>query len=363
VRSYHQLDVAVDAQGVAHVAAVLGGGIFYLTNTSGSWTRERLTTGSRTRRAIEIDGQPSIALDSDGSVWIAWVHYSGHGQDVWGPYPGPIRYATNRTGSWSAPPTIASGHSPSLQIRNGRVHVAYQVGYPIDVLDARERYPIRYATDAGGTLSDVLVANHGTAPQLRLASDGTPRVLFGDEYGLLRNVTELRYATGDSPTGPFNVERISGSRDEEAVFGFALDEADRPRIAWRAGDGEAEGLSVHVQEWNGAWSMPTAVLTPAEVPGRAGLAGFAVDSSRGAVHIVLDTAEWVVVGDDWEYQSNGLLYTTDRSAGVEQLQPAESAGFLDSLAIAIGGDGRVHVLFALEETDAAGLWYGVGPSR
>jgi hypothetical protein len=361
-RGYGNLSLVLGADGVAHAAAGLGGGIFYLTNASGSWTRERLTTGLRTRREIIEDGQPSIAIDGDGSISIAFVRRSGSRQDVFGPHPEAIYLVTNRGGSWSQPAALVGEgleHSPSLQVRQGNIHLAYQVGYAVDVLSLRSRFPIRYTTNAGGIWTDERVAGHGTAPILRLAPDGTARVLFGDEYGLLRATTELRYATATTPTGSFAVEPVSGSSDEDAFYRLELDNAGRPNVLWVADESD-DGPVIHVQRHDGSWSHSEITLAGADLPARPGLIEMETDS-QGAIHLLLNTAEYVPVGDDWEYRTYGVFYATNRTAELRfDRLPPESASHG---ALTIDQQGHPHLLFGTAQwaDGEKELWYGVGP--
>jgi hypothetical protein len=363
-RGYGNLSLVLGDDGVAHAAAALGGGIFYLTNASGSWTRERLTTGLRTRQQIVEDGQPSIAIDSDGSVSIAFVRQSGHRQDAFGPYPEAIYLVSNRAGSWSQPAALVSEgdeHSPSLQVRQGQIHLAYQVGYAVDVLSLRSRFPIRYTTNAGGAWTDERVAAHGTAPILRLAPDGTARVLFGDEYGILRATTELRYATATTPTGSFTVEPVSGSSDEDAFYRLELDDAGRPNVLWVAGESD-DGPVIHVQRRDGSWSHSEITLAGADLPARPGLIAMATDG-QGAIHLLMNTAEYVPVGDDWEYRTYGVFYATNRTGELrfDRLPPESASGG----ALTIDQHGRPHLLFGIAEWDDGEkeLWYGVAPGN
>ena len=72
-----------DHQGVASQRAGRDPGIFFATDATGSWSEERVTTGS--------DWSPSLAYDGAGHAHIAYGHY--------GTASG-VAYATNASGDW-----------------------------------------------------------------------------------------------------------------------------------------------------------------------------------------------------------------------------------------------------------------------
>jgi hypothetical protein len=365
-RGYDGLSLVVDSSGVAHAAAVLGDDVYYLTNLSGTWTRERLTSSERTRRGITTYGQPSLAIDSDGALGLAYVELGGHPLDDWGPHPEAIYITSNSSGAWSAPAVLATSseagpaHNPSLQLGDGRFHMSYQVGYGIDVLDESERYPVRYVTDAGGALTDVQVAEHGTSPTLRLAEDGSVHLVFGDVYDLLPDETELRYATAPGVGAPFTVETVTGSSDEFAYFDLGFDAAGRPTVAWWTDDdGELES-AVHAQVRADGWSSSKLDLRRAGLPESPRVLAMTTDAS-GAIHLIANVTETFVVDDEFVFEPRGVFYVTNRGGDVRSVRlPAEAAAVG---ALRLGADERAHLLFGTprEWELPPELWYGVGP--
>lgn len=117
--------LAVDSEGHAHVAAVNVRGIFYLTNATGPWTTELVST------PIDggYDGGPSIIVNEEGSATIAFARYSALRCTLrCGPVGSQgIFMVTNETGRWSDAVAIVEGggQEPSLQAVGGRLQLAY----------------------------------------------------------------------------------------------------------------------------------------------------------------------------------------------------------------------------------------------
>lgn len=374
-RGYHGLELVVDASGTAHAVGVLNDDVFYLSNASGDWTCERLTSASRTRAGVTVYGNPSLAIDADGTLGVAYVGGSGDPRAAFGPLPDTIYYTTKRGGAWSAPVVVARGHpitNPSLQLRNGRFHVAYQLGFAVDVLEPSERYPIRYATDADGDLSDAEVAEHGTRPILRLGADGAPHVVFGDAYSLLPDQTELRYASASAGTNSFTVEPIAGSRDvsqtnpkldEEVVYGMDVAADGRPIVTW-AEDGSSDPL-VHVQRrQGGSWSDTVIDLATLDLGGLPRPLATAVDAA-GDSHMIVITANFVYedADDSGAWTNQAVYYVTNRGGAprADRL-PAEWAW---AGSVTLDGHDRPHLLFGVPVgfEGETGLWYGIAPAN
>jgi hypothetical protein len=83
------IDVVADASNKLHVAWLDGGanpGVYYATNSTGTWVRTRLTRST-------ADTVPSVALDTSGKAYVAFS------RAYWADVPG-IYLATNGTGVW-----------------------------------------------------------------------------------------------------------------------------------------------------------------------------------------------------------------------------------------------------------------------
>jgi hypothetical protein len=373
-RGYDDVSLVVDDDGTVHAVGVLNDDVFHLSNASGEWTRERLTSASRTGASITAYGNPSIALDVDGTLGIAYAGGTGDPRGM-GPLPDTIYYTTNRGGSWSAPVVVNDAvlfTRPSLQLRDGRFHIAYQAGSPFDVLDPSERYPIRYATGAGGEPSDVQVAEHGTRPILRLAPDGAPHIVFGDAYSVLSDQTELRYATAAAGRDSFTVESIAGSRDvsvvnpkndDEVFYGMDVTADGRPIVTW--GDDGSSDPSVHVhRREGGSWSNTVIDLAALDLGGLPRPLATAVDSA-GDMHMIVITAAWVFDDPDGDgvWQNQAVYYVTNRGGTLRADRLPTELAWTGS--ITLDGRDRPHLLFGVPRgyEGEPGLWYGIAPAE
>jgi hypothetical protein len=345
-RDYGELSLVVDEAGIAHAAAVLHPGIYYLTNASGSWTREPVSDSADLLETGLYVTDPQIALDSDGSLWIAFAL----AWDGLGPPGGTVHYVTNRSGSWSESTVLAAdgAHSPSLAVRDGRVHLAYLKG------------GLHYLTGTDGSWTETRVAESGAQPLLRLGADGSPRIVFGDRSGTLGD-EQIWYATADPATGAFSLEAVPGTLPGASVYepsAMAVDSAGDVHLVYSdsaVADDVQIGIddSYHVVRRADGWSAPQ--LTIPDAWSR----WIAVDRS-GAAH---------VVGKGWT--TNAVWYATDRHGSFEakRLEPEASDPWIRGAALAVDALGRPHILFSLRvghgsDEDGAWpseLWYAIGP--
>jgi hypothetical protein len=339
-RNYGELSLVVDLQGIAHAAAQLRGSIYYLTNESGSWTREQLSAPAG--RGM-VDGEPSIARDSDGSLWIAFAR--GECAEMFC-FPGQIHLTTNASGTWSAPEPIADGDSPSLVVRDGHVHLAYAARQYVSDVACSSRVPIRYATNASGSWTDERVARHGESPTLQIGSDGMARILFGDYLCEFLGSEGVWYATATTATGSFTLEAIRGTTSRSnRVVGLALDAADQPHaLFWRFDEDEEEfETTYYALRDDRGWTEPRLALDLAT--GRA----LTVDRS-GAVHILglADDGAWYATNAGGQFDAELILGAHTWWGG--------------GAALAIDSADRPHFLFVIGEDEGPSeLWYAVGP--
>ncbi len=346
-RPYLDPSIVVDSAGTPHVAVVLEqrrcaspvclGSIYHLTNASRTWTRERITRPPQAADEEDIgymDGEPSMAIDRDGSLWIAFTRMFDF--ENFGPQPEGVYLVSNRGGSWSDPTKLAGdgANRPSLQVRDGRVYVAYVRGRPTDAWGPNMRFPIIYGSDEGGAFTTTRVARHGERPQLRLDGNGRAHLLF--QGG--RTIDEhdaLYYASGPSAGGSFSVEPVQGTTGLEHRWALALDGDGRPHVAWSIWpDG------IHYARRSGSgWQLTENVL-PNELVAVA---------TGAAVHIVGG-------GEP------GVHHATNRIGEFESERLTRQRAL--SLDLAVDGDGRPHLVFIGrdENFESRGLWYGVGPA-
>ncbi len=170
--------LAVDAQGNAHIAwrADFGAGIFYATNASGSWVRERVE---------DIDGSaPVLALDTVGRPHLLYAYGRWY-----------AHHAVKQNGTWTINGVGASvGDAIDLKVdAAGNVHA---------LLDRSQNPKIAYAKlPAGGrTWSYTPILNlerQATATSLNksvLGLDAAGTVFVGYGYEIFGEGNSVRYA-------------------------------------------------------------------------------------------------------------------------------------------------------------------------
>jgi hypothetical protein len=337
-RAYEQLSLVIDNDGIAHAAAELNDGIFYLTNASGSWTRERVSTPV----AGGSDRNPSMTYDADEDyLALSFTRYGLYECYELGCYPANslgIYVVTNYSGTWSAPFAVTGSDTDYHQLRAGRgqLHLAYEA------LGGESSF-VHHATDSspGPTWVDVRLAE-GHSPSLQVGRDGLPRIAFNDDG--------VFFATASSTDGPFSVERVP------AIVGWPellLGEDDVAHIVFTSW--EDPWSIMYTTSTGSGWSEPELIALD-EIAGAA-----AVDGS-GALHLIYD------VYDTADESDEGLWYATNRAGSFEHRQLDQSTrvvpdGAGATSAIAVDRAGRAHFLFTVPFDDSrAGLYYAIGPS-
>ncbi|MBA3959290.1 MAG: hypothetical protein H0X60_02680 [Chloroflexi bacterium] len=323
--------VALDANGALHVAYHEGyldapPGVFYATNEGGSWHKERVTTGG--------DGyaRPSIALDGEGNVFIAFALLN---------CPDPscesgtsrVNVATNKSGSWVAKPRTAgpADLAPSLVVKDGKLHVAFQRRTFPGFLGAASS-GIWYATNADGSWVSTQVASAEAKCYVdqfpSFALDASGRAFIG--YERPRTPPDCGgFSAGiglvTNESGSWVRSRISRESDD---FGpsLALDRDGRPGVTFdRAGAGVQ-----FTRRLASGWKTPSQVA----VGGEASLAFDADGHTRVA------------------YESSGIWHAT--KSGGTWLRTQVYAGPVDygtygGPRIVVKPSGLARILFARSE--------------
>jgi hypothetical protein len=343
-RAYYQPSMIVDAglTDIVHVAAGLGRGIFHVTNdvgnVAGAWTRERLTDPPRRN----VDEQPSLAMDPlEGDLYVAFTRMY---DSELGRFPEGI-YLVRRPvgGDWSSPRLLVGegAHSPSLQVRGGRLYLAYVANAPSDVIEDDPHHPLMYGTDHGGAFASTEIARNGGRPQLLLDEDGRPHILFASPWWAELGVS---YGRGSGPAGTFSLERLPGTNGDERMPALALDAAGRPHAVWNLWPHSASQPTIYYARRGGSgWTTPRAVIENA-------LASAIVVDATGTVH--------VAAGGE-----RGVLYATDVGGSFSSVRLSSEPTLWLNMVQPEGGatSPQVHLLFVTGHDDTGnGLWYGVG---
>jgi hypothetical protein len=333
-RFYDQIALGAEANGIAHVAAGTTNGIVHVTNATGAWERERITDAPDGG----FDGDPSVAIDADGTVHVAFTRYAtwfcfGIGcapQD-----PQAIFVVTLGPGGWSSPVEVAGQRSmePSLAVRGGTLHLAYER------FDRSGTSRVVYAIGALGSLTTETVADDAYSPMLRVASDGTARVAFHDAA-----TDELRYATAATAAGSFSIE--PGPPGMSSIFD--LDAADQPHFIGGAGYVTTDGSG---------WTSPQAVFPP----------GPDEDVQPGGIAVAADGSVQVISENVFS-SGNGVWYGRLVGDSFETVQLYETDDFIEdgppgSSAIALDASGHAHVAFTVLSEGDRGLWYTRDPGQ
>jgi hypothetical protein len=331
------LEIAMDGAGAAHVVATNEEGVIYLSNRSGSWTRQRITSPP----PGGYDGNLSLGVDRDGSLTLALTRFGDwfcFGIGCVAQEPAGIYLMSGDGRAWSEPSAIAEGPNweSSLAVDGGPAHIAFARQ------DNKGGSSIHYGTNAGGSWSVEQVAVAAYEPHLELAPDGTARLAFVEETG------SAVYLTAASGTGTFSVETLPGGSST-----FALDAAGRPHVITG---------SSHFTHDGSSWTEPMAVFEPArleygdgefdEVVVHAG----AIDVRNGTVHVISSN----------DYSSGaGVWYANNATGPFMPVQLWAADGFVEdgpsgSSGIAVDASGRAHAVFTKPD---GGIWYAGPPSQ
>jgi hypothetical protein len=315
----HGMDMGVDAAGKVHLVAsgIRGttGGLWYVTNRTGPWTVQRVATWSA--GSVWID--PVIAVRPKGWVYIG-VARMGCVACTVAPAKGVFvlsdAYA-GRHGEFS-PPGRESGAGtaqPSVRFDAGRLFVAF-AGNP-DL----EPAPVRMRTTASQSLSDSIVTAKGSAPFLRIGTDGRARIVF-------RSAGGIRFGRARAVTGDWVTEPIPWSTSTSERPSLSIDEKGGIHAIWADQDGPSPSVRYSRRTASGTWTKAVAMG----------------DGWLGAVSVDKPAMPWVAVGGAGldVYRPVGGVFTGIHLAD----------GSVSDLAIKVLDSGRVIVAW----TRGSGLW-------
>jgi len=330
---YSAISLTIDASGKLHAALSGVGrktdGIWYASNRSGSWKLARATVPQGSvRGSAPHDFGPSIAVDIDGTVSIAFTRI-----DCTSCVPNGssgVLYVEKTSGTWTKPSQIAKpsdwSHSPSLDVLNGRIYLAYNVA-------DYDRQVIRYVThtSSSGSMQKVVGAKKGV--DLAVDAGGAPHLLAIAKNGALRFWNGLTASNLGSP------ETLPAGIGSAEVARLALDDRGRPTAAWATSDGHRIYVS---NKRHGSWKAPQLL------PDTGRVVGVDVDTN-GKAHVL-------AIRDD-----GTLLYFTNRTGSwiVKQLY----GGKVAAAAMVVDGNNRPRVLLTVGKSEPNfGLYYAVGPA-
>jgi len=345
--------LVLDTDGYAHVAAAARNGLFYLTNQSGVWTSERVssTVGE------SYDGEPSIVIEGDASPAIAFTRFGRLRCTVVCEPTGSegIFFVRRQVGGWPEPALIVGRQrqEPALKSADGRLHLAFSRG------DFNSR-SIGYATETDEEWTTDEVAN-GRSPSVQIGSDGLARISFVADG-------KLYYAAQDGG-GLFEMELVPGDWNATSPL-LVLDGVDDPEIVFY-NDIEQQDPSCGAlylrRTQAGTWSGGSRLFADDEF---CHLIAEDIDrDTDGALHVI----------SLYDESGPGVSYATNAGGSFRAVRIREPGRTTDdgprsASALSVDGAGRPHVLFTVSEAgayeidegevppDVDGLWYAVGPS-
>jgi hypothetical protein len=273
--SFMAVSLVFDSASHAHVAAegTIAGrsGIWYFTDRTGSWTRQRIMADAR---GTAWKG-PSITFDAHDRIIVAAWRDSRLGLDPGGPSKG-IYVVSDQglpRGTFSVPQLLVPGPAaePTIKAFGTRLAVAY-----LAWLRTAEPQPaIKFTTrSAGQRVTSTVAKRAGSGPPaLHLDTSGRPRIAYVTPAG-------VHYASAATATGDFAVSKLPGTGPDDDLPALTIDPAGRPTIAWLHDSGERESL--RYARKGASWPSPSRI-GPAPVFTTA----LAIDlDSSGALHVV-----------------------------------------------------------------------------
>ena len=294
------VSVVFDSASHAHIAAqgTIAGrsGVWYFTDRTGNWTRQRIMAdarGTAWRR-------PSITFDARDRIIVAAWRDPRLGFDPGGPSKGiyVVSDQGRSRGTFSAPELLVPGPAADPTIKAFGTRLA--VAYPAWLRTAEPQPPLRFTTWSAGQRVTSTVARRGGSgpPALHLDSSGRPRIAYATPAG-------VHYASAATTTGDFAISRLPGTGPDDDIPALTIDPAGRPTIAWLHDGGERKSL--RYARKGADWPSPSRV-GPAPVFTTA----LAIDlDSSGALHVL-------AVGESVrEMTGNGTEFTSETLARVK----------------------------------------------
>jgi hypothetical protein len=217
--------MVVDSTNAIDIAAAGRGGLWFITNRSGSWKHEKVLANPTNKSWTN----PSIAIDSSDHVYIALERTQCDDCTPWGS-DGVFLISDKGRAHGDFPAVadkIAGGAAGDASVKavGGRIYVAYSS--PCSCIPGDGR-PLYLKTSTNGTSwTKSLVTHAGYNPQLRVTSNGHARVAYTRDQG-------LGYAVAATDTGSFSDGAIPHTDGFDSYPLLALDANGRARIVYES---------------------------------------------------------------------------------------------------------------------------------
>jgi hypothetical protein len=287
----------VDSANKIHIAATGKGGVWYITNRSGTWTRHKILS----QAADEDWHEPLIAIDEHNRIYIAAT--KDHGPDV--TINEGTFYVTDKGRAPGTFPPVATRIAPntragtSLKVANGHIYLTME--YRICCVSPN--WPAAWMrTNASGHWVNTKLGN-GWAPSMRLPTNGHPRVVFSGKTG-------IQYAVAATASGSYSTVRIPNTSANDINPILSLDVQGRSAAAWL--HDSASGWAVRYStRRSGSWSAPATVSSASEA-----LEAFSFDiDSAGRAHVLVSNVGNHTLKD--MRLSGGVWHATTIASGVD----------------------------------------------
>jgi hypothetical protein len=313
------VSLAVDAQGHTHVAASDLNSVYYLTDSSGAWSRTLVATPP----AGGADIEPVIALAPDGSLAIAFTRWS-----VWpdasatlGEIEG-IYFVRQTEQGWSDPSQLPGfGQQPALVFWNGSWNI---IARQFDGLFWYRRdgadWPGRNIGDRGSGGAQMVVDGQGVA-----------HVVYAGANGLIE-------VTRD---GTLTDQPVPGTDGGQHPL-LAVDGAGNVHLLYSDGVGQVLERALE----GGAWSAPEQLDV-------GGADAFGIDAAGNLQLVYLRRTA-----------SPQLVYSTVAAGSTATAELASVATLprpAGAPALVLDGAGQPHVVYSTLG-DGLGTYVRVGPA-
>jgi len=205
---------------------------------------ERVTTAPLGQDGLGYDGEPDIAVDADGTVWIVFTRYECAGCT---PTISSGVFVTNNVdGAWSEPVQIAGAqaYDPSIVVRGGIAHVTYAFGQ----MPEQPAYPIYYATNETGSWTSLELAANASLPRLIFDGEGIPVAVYSTTTGIGWTSFPSIDAQG--------TQEVPGPSGEVDGLFVTLDDSALVHLVYADPSG---GLYEEGQHLSGGWTTPVPV--------------------------------------------------------------------------------------------------------
>ncbi|MFX0161878.1 MAG: hypothetical protein ACFE68_00895 [Candidatus Hodarchaeota archaeon] len=240
--------LAVDSNGVVHIAwgstdsKEYTSEIWYANNATGTFTPTQITSNSIS------DGNPSLALDSQGNVHIVWEgnYTAGNERDIY--------YINNVGGTFGSIITLLDDdydeQYPQIAIdSNNKVHLVWQ--YDHGTTDTR------YATNATAAFDSFMIMNvtdndvADDYPTIAIDSNDVIHIAWSERVGFFY---EVLYGNSSNPFPITNPVNVSQNSYDDTYPSIDVDSKDKVHIAWKFDDFMADSEIVYSNNIGGTFS-------------------------------------------------------------------------------------------------------------